>query len=89
MEYRSASFISLSFRLKSRPLTRSIRCSFDLYGPKQAEVANIADPAAGATDAADGGSPFPGDARDLFEDAILRIDIEGGKRGGAASGWPE
>jgi len=59
----------------SRPLTGSIRRSFDLYGPKQAEVANIADYAAGAPDVVNGGFPFPGDARDFLEDAFLLIDI--------------
>src|SRR6185436_2358419 len=63
-----------------RSLTGSIWRSFDLYGPKQAEVANIANHAAGAPDVVNGGFPFPGDARDFFEDAFLLIDIEGGKR---------
>ena len=63
-----------------RPLTGSIWRSFDLYGPKQAEVTNIADHAAGAPDVVNGGFPFPGDARDFLEDAFLLIDIEGGKR---------
>jgi hypothetical protein len=66
-----------------RPLTGSVRRSFDLYGAKQAEVANIAHHAAGAPDIVNGGFPFPGDARDFLEDAFLLIDIEGGKRGGA------
>jgi hypothetical protein len=67
-------------RYGPRPLTGSVWRSFDLYSSKQAEVANIADNAAGAPDAVDGGFPFPGDARDLLENAFLLVHIEGGKR---------
>ena len=63
-----------------RPLTGSIWRSFDLYGPKQAEVANVANHAAGAPDVVNGGFPFSGNARDLLEDSFLLIHIEGGKR---------
>jgi len=56
----------------SRPLTGSIRRSFDLDGPEQAEVANIADHAAGAPDVVNGGFPCPGDARGFLEDADTR-----------------
>ena len=65
-----------------RSLTGSIWRSFDLYGPKQAEVANIANHAAGAPDVVNGGFPFFGNACDLLEDAFLLIHIEGGKRRG-------
>jgi hypothetical protein len=63
-----------------RPLTGSIWRSFNLYGPKQAEVANIANHAAGGPDVVNGGVPFSGNARDFIEDSFPLIHIEGGKR---------
>jgi hypothetical protein len=63
-----------------RPLTGSIWRSFDLHGPKQAEVANIANHAAGAPDVVNGGFPFSGDTRDLLEDAFLRVRPHGAGR---------